>query len=238
VYNEQKGMVVSRMNITLQSLEPTSNKPEPLANPRTIDNLVYEYNPADHKQSEEGSQTRNPIDRELKFSSESKSSEDSSSSLSLSSSSSSSSSEEKDLGQGNNKGLKKSASMKKKKGDSNSSSSSSSSSSISEEYLQPKPSLETPSKSPFLSYFVGYEGNSIQSSQQIDTVSAVKKLIVEMTVEFQNANSITGQHTLTKFNIMTRIIRTMDVKQIEELANEFYISPDDRNNSMEKLYYW
>ncbi|XP_011706280.1 PREDICTED: vitellogenin-1-like, partial [Wasmannia auropunctata] len=103
-----------------------------------------------------------------------------------------------------------------------SSSSSSSSSSNSEEhdYLQPKPKLDEAPESPLLPYFIGYNGRSIQTSEEnYDVVAA--RLISQITEEIEYLAVDLLKHpfteTLERFTILVRLIRTMNTKQIGEV---------------------
>lgn len=70
--------------------------------------------------------------------------------------------------------------------------------------------------------FIGNKGNSIQSAKEIQGVSVVKKIAQQIGDEIQEPSAIPGQKTLNKFTVLTRVLRTMNEKQIEEAGKELY----------------
>lgn len=96
-----------------------------------------------------------------------------------------------------------------------------------EEFYQPKPTLKYAPELPLLPMFIGYRGQSIQNVKQIDVYEITRKLAQEIANDMQNANEIPLKNTLTKFNILSEVIRTMEMKQIEKLADEFYFDESE-----------
>lgn len=117
--------------------------------------------------------------------------------------------------------------------DSDSSSSESSSVESRERFHQPKPTLTKAPENPLLPLFIGYRGKSIQNAKQIDILEMARKLAEEIGKELQNPNEIPLTNPLTKFNILSDVIRTMDAKQIDRLVDELYVTePEDESNEM------
>uniref|UniRef100_A0A0K8SAK3 Vitellogenin-1 n=1 Tax=Lygus hesperus TaxID=30085 RepID=A0A0K8SAK3_LYGHE len=79
-----------------------------------------------------------------------------------------------------------------------------------------------PPQSPFLPYFIGNQGNSIQASKQIDGVQAIQKLAKQIGAEVQQPNAIPGDNTLSRFDIMSRVIRTMSAEQLKKATENLY----------------
>ncbi|XP_014261592.1 vitellogenin-1-like [Cimex lectularius] len=254
LYNSQKGIVASRMNLTLEAVSQSGNVPS-VPNPRTVKNLVYEYNAAteqEDKQNHNAYKVYNSREETSRPSSSSSSSSSSESSEhvqsplkkatnpqqpkrnrsrrsvgqkersgktqhSSSSSSSSSSESQEVLGQ-----MKKDQNKYYSSSSSSSSSESHSSISSSEEYWQPEPQLKNAPNSPFLPYFIGYQGNSIQAARQVDVVQQVQKLAQQIGSEVHKPNGLTGENTLSKFVILTRVLQTMTVDQLKRATEQLY----------------
>lgn len=83
---------------------------------------------------------------------------------------------------------------------------------------QPKPELEKAPESPLLPFFIGYKGQSIQNAEGINTVDKAEKLAHEIASDVQTPNEIPKSNTLSKFNILINVIRTMDAQQIKQLT--------------------
>lgn len=109
--------------------------------------------------------------------------------------------------------------------------------SSSEEYWQPMPSLQSPPNTPFLPFFIGNKGNLIHSYKKIDGVSAAVKLAKEIAYDLQNPNVITGEDTLTKFNILTRVIRVLSASQIQQISEKLYYPAEKANPQSESESY-
>ncbi|XP_046405787.1 vitellogenin-A1-like [Ischnura elegans] len=332
LYNAQKGMVVSRMNVTLISRRSSSGSPPSVPNPQRVKDLVYDYNdpfpserssssaksPAKgNKSSESESQSSSSSENDSSDSqsnsqesgssssdssesverpghkrqipkrfrrsapqqknknassgssssssendssdsvsngedssssesssesqnssndsSSSNSSESNSSSSSRSSSSSSScssgssssdsessSSESNDSDSNCSDSSSSSSSSSSESGSVSSASSSSSSSSSSSEEHNPKPGMNKAPKIPLLPYFIGYEGNAIPTSKDIEPVSAVKKLCSQIASELQHPSTIPQKSTLSKFAIVVRLVRTMNAEQLQKAVSQIY----------------
>lgn len=71
---------------------------------------------------------------------------------------------------------------------------------------------------PFLPFAL--EQNNIKAQREAE------KLAQEIAEETQNPNSMPKSETLTKFNILTRLVRIMTQKEIHDAAQKYYISDD------------
>lgn len=221
LYNEQKGEVVSRVNVTLSKVHSASSEIQEPSNLQSVHKLVYDFNTPSTNDHE----ARDKLNQRKQESS--------------SSSSSSSSSEEaqKEKHTRNRRPIEQEqqqAHLKnqanKKHGQSSSSSSSSSSSESSsvssEEWQQQMPTMEQAPENPLLPYFIGYKGHSVQDSKEINVNQVVRKTAEQIGQQLQNPNQIPKQNTLERFTILTRVISTMNVKQLEQATQELYSKKD------------
>ncbi|XP_012139918.2 vitellogenin [Megachile rotundata] len=201
MYENHKGIVASRMNLTLGNVNKISN-PLPLPrNPESTGNLVYVYsNPFSDMEE------RRPSDRR-----------DSKQDLESDSISSQSSSEE----------INKNKINLLKNSGSSSASSSSISSSEEHKFWQPKPTLQDAPQNPLLPNYIGYKGKYIGKSGEIDVIKAVKQLVFEIANELEDSTLMPTQETLEKFSILTSLIRTMSRSQIEEVENILHLSSNE-----------
>lgn len=84
------------------------------------------------------------------------------------------------------------------------------------EYFQPKPTLKYAPENPLLTYFIGNKGASIQHSNQFNAPAEVQNLVNEISEDLNNPNEVPIKNTLRKFNILAKVIRTMNAEQIEK----------------------
>ena len=199
-YDEKNGLLASKMNITLADVKETRNDLPSPSNPESTGNLVYVYsNPfSDMEERRIGKQ-------------------DSRNRLASDSVSSVSSSEE-------------ATNNLNPRSVSSSSSSSSSSISSSEEdknFWQPKPTLKDAPQNPLLPMFIGFKGKHIGRSDEMDVVSSSKELISQIANELEDPSNIPNQETLEKFTILSSLVRTMNLEQMEEVGRSVRVSSDD-----------
>lgn len=203
LYDDQKGSVVSKMNLTLVDVKKISNALPMPRNPESTGNLVYVFdNPFSDMEERRPSQGIGQVDpKKIRTS-------DSISSVS--------SSEEALKNKPNLRG-------------SGSSSASSSSISSSEEnkFWQPKPTLEDAPQNPLLPNFIGYKGKFIGKSGEIDVVKAIKELVFQIANELEDPSNMATQETLEKFTILTSLIRIMNRKQIAEVETKMQFSSNE-----------
>ncbi|KZC03969.1 PREDICTED: vitellogenin-like [Dufourea novaeangliae] len=204
-YDEQNGVVVSRMNLTLGDVKKISRPLSAPANPESTGNLVYVYN--------------NPFsdmeERRLSKSLDGQNSKQNQASDSISSVSSS----EEAAKNGQNPRIRGSSSS--------SASSSSISSSEENEFWQPKPTLEDAPQNPLLPDFVGDRGKYIGQSGEFEIIKVTKDLVLQISNDLEDPSNIPNQETLEKFTILSSLIRTMSRKQLIELENNMHISPNE-----------
>lgn len=86
-------------------------------------------------------------------------------------------------------------------------------------YLQPKPTLNNAPESPMHFYSMGNKGHSIQNSEEFNAQNAIQQLVREIVEDLQNPNELPKKQTLRKFNILSKVIRTMNAQQIQEATS-------------------
>lgn len=77
--------------------------------------------------------------------------------------------------------------------------------------------------------FVGYQGKSVQYAKQINAVVQAEEMAQEIGKDLQKLNKIAEANTLEKFVILTRFLRTMNAKQIDEIQRQLY-APEDQTD--------
>uniref|UniRef100_T1E7I6 Putative vitellogenin-a1 n=1 Tax=Anopheles aquasalis TaxID=42839 RepID=T1E7I6_ANOAQ len=114
---------------------------------------------------------------------------------------------------------------------SSSSESESESDSLSSEeyYYQPIPeSLKDAPQTPFLPYFTGYKGYSVQYARNVDATHYVYKLAYEIATELQEISQVPKSNTLNKFTILARVLRTMNYQDIYDVCQKLFVSQKER----------
>jgi hypothetical protein len=114
-------------------------------------------------------------------------------------------------------------------GNSSDSSSSSSSSGSEEKEEQPELQLDSAPCMPLIPLFVGIQGSKVRASKQFDPVQAVVKLAIKIGSDLEKPGSLVDDNTLPKFTLMTRILRSMDSRQIDEATRA--LEPSSPKNS-------
>lgn len=89
-------------------------------------------------------------------------------------------------------------------------------------------------ETPLLPMFVGYQGKSVQNAKQINAVVEAEKMAQEIGQDLQNPNKIAEANTLEKFTILTRFLRTMNAKQIDEVQRQLYASEEQTDSHSTK----
>lgn len=97
------------------------------------------------------------------------------------------------------------------------------------EYLQPKPTMENAPENPMLNYFVGNKGSSIQNAKNFNAPAEVEKLAREVADDLEDPNEVPVKQTLRKFNVLSKVIRTMNAKQIEEATRSLTMEQDEQD---------
>ncbi|XP_031636119.1 vitellogenin-A1-like [Contarinia nasturtii] len=104
------------------------------------------------------------------------------------------------------------------------------------EYHQPRPTLKDAPENPLLNYFVGNNGKSIQSRKEFNAKTEVEKLVEEISEDLENPEEIPAKNTLRKFNILAKIIRTMNAEQIEETTRALEKMDKKSSEKSRKVY--
>lgn len=105
-----------------------------------------------------------------------------------------------------------------------------------QEYHQPKPSMKYAPENPLLNYFVGNKGRSIQSRKEFNAPTEVQKLTEEIGQDLENVAEVPVKQTLRKFNVLAKIIRTMNAEQIEETTRYFAEQNQQTTEKSRKVY--
>ncbi|KAK6620190.1 hypothetical protein RUM44_006591 [Polyplax serrata] len=194
IYNSQKGEVVSRMNLTLVSVQTGSQNVQGPQNPQTLKKLVYDFNgpfttDAQIREKWDQRQEQNLI----------KTTGTTETGLFPEQMRSTRSIDEKTLILAN------------------------------EGWYQTKPKMSQAPETPFLPYFVGYSGHSIQHSKELNVNQVVRKIAEQLGQALQDQTHLTKESTLEKFSILTKVLRTMNVKQLEQVVQELY-TPEKENS--------
>ncbi|KAL0267736.1 UNVERIFIED_CONTAM: hypothetical protein PYX00_009919 [Menopon gallinae] len=202
--NNEKGTVLSRVNLTLMSVGPAKQQVEQPTHAQTIKNLVYNYN---HPNSNDR-EARNKWDQQNELP---RSQSRSRFGRSIN--------EETTYG-------------RKSSHDSDESISA-------EEWHQETPTLTSAPQNPFLPYFVGCEGHSIQHCQNVNVNQVVKKLSEQIGTQLQEPSHIPQINTLERFSILVRTIRTMSVEQLHQASEELWVKESDNTGAQKPgRSYW
>lgn len=211
--NDQKyAEVVGAVNLTLESVQETQNRlkvqTEDLVD---IGNLVYSYNlPSDVtnqiRPMGDSSEEEHKITNELRKESRRDNDEYSSNQLR------------------SRRSLKGYEKRRSTESDSSSLESGLDSDESHEKFHMPVPTLTKAPENPLSPMFIAYDGHSIQNVKDINVLEMAQKLAEEIGNDLQIPNEIPIKNSLTKFQILSELIRTMDAKQIELLAGELYIA--------------
>lgn len=84
------------------------------------------------------------------------------------------------------------------------------------EFYQPKPTLRNAPENPMLSLLIGNKGRSIQNMENFNGPAEAEKLAEEIARDLEDVNEIPKKNTLRKYNILAKVIRTMNKEQIQE----------------------
>lgn len=97
-------------------------------------------------------------------------------------------------------------------------------------YMQPKPTLNKAPESPMHFYSMGNKGHSIHDSEDFNAQNAIHKIVREIVEDLQDPNELPKKQTLRKFNILAKVIRTMNSQQIRESTNRIMNDDESENN--------
>lgn len=194
--SSHKGLVVSQLNITLVDVHSASQEPQQLSQPKSIGNLVYRYNSPFAQSNEVRTGSKNSEEQRYDF--EQASSEE----------------HQRYYGKRHPRSVARS--------NEEDSSASSTSEEEYQNWKQAKPSMTAEPETPFMPEFIGYYGQAIKSAKQINPVEAVQQLARKIARELEQPSDLTKEDTLATFTILTRLVRTMNVREIEEAGRELY----------------
>lgn len=102
-------------------------------------------------------------------------------------------------------------------------------------YLQLKPKLTEAPLNPMLSYFIGNQGNSILMDNKVNAVRSAISIAQEIGNDMKKLDSMSDEHTLEKFTILTRLIRTMNAEQIEVVQFSVFESKQSPNELLRDI---
>lgn len=101
-------------------------------------------------------------------------------------------------------------------------------------YLQPKPTLNKAPESPMHFYSIGNKGHSIQNSEEFNAQNAIQQLVWEIVEDLQDPNELPKKQTIRKFNILSKVLRTMNIQQIQETTSRIMNANEDNRQPMNK----
>jgi hypothetical protein len=226
-------MSASRVNVTIESITKTQKIPI-LKNPRNVGDLVYSYRDVPKFTA------KNNRGFSLETDSSSSSEENSKTQTSNDPWKSQSSGklintkDQDDSGEFSWKESKRTSRSLQAKIAASGRRSSSSSSGSEENEQEPGLQLDSAPCMPLIPFFVGIQGSKIRASKQFDPVQTVVKLATKIGSDLENPGSLVDHNTLSKFSLMTLVLRAMDSKQIEEAARTlepFYPKNPNRNDN-------
>jgi hypothetical protein len=252
MYNNQQGIIASRVNLTIVSTEEPENIPAP-ENPRNVGDLVYRYNKASADVLLQRATSYNAfsVDSDSSSSSSSSSSEENVPNSSSSSSSSSSSEEQarsprmsqqgkrsssKSINMNENHNERAASQMSRQNArfrrsakrqvamtENQQSLRSVSPESSSKDEFQIRPQNEQAPNIPLPPFLMDLEWSAVNDTSRINPVESVIELAYQISSDMQNASSIPEQNTLAKFIIMTRLVRIMNHTQLNEVTKKLFI---------------
>lgn len=228
---QQDSMVVSQVNVTLVSMEKTQTKPQ-IQTEQLVDvgNLVYTYHlPSDRKDSlrpmKDSSEENDDADddesqRNEYYNSDRNQEQDIENHQSTENQQEnrpkrSASNDGNKHSKKNMKQMKERPRERRNQWANDSEDEKDSSDDYDREYHQPKPTLKNEPEHPFLNYFIG---KSIQFLNEFKSVvpASVRALAEEIGHDLEDVNDVPVKYTLRKFNVLARIIRTINAEQIEK----------------------
>ncbi|PNF34468.1 hypothetical protein B7P43_G11248 [Cryptotermes secundus] len=223
VSNDQKGMSASRVNVTIESITKTQKIPS-LRGQRSVGDLVYRFNSHDRHLSHFKGKSDSGYTSDTD-SSRSSSEEDTTTQRSNDPRKSQLTGKEANMKDQDDSGellwkesKRTRRSMQAKIGASGNKSYSSSSSSSGSRENEEQTELEVDSAPcmPLIPSVVGIQESKLRASKQIDPVRTVVKIATKIGSELEKPCWLVEDNTLSKFTLMTRVLRTMDSKQIDE----------------------
>lgn len=211
--NEEKGMVVSYLNLTLASVSQENSAPSDLSEPKSLGTLIYRYD--DPFTSDMSARRRE------RYNSEEDNLAEAAELSSLESSENSAMRIKRDLWRDNQNSA-----------DWNSDESTSERSRDSY-WAQKQTPIRTPPRIPLLPSFVGYKGKSIRYAKGMNIVNRAQQLAKEIGQELQDPQNLLKKQTLSKYIILVEEIRNMENNEIQQIAKEVYTKRKEANAAYE-----
>ncbi|CAH2002693.1 unnamed protein product [Acanthoscelides obtectus] len=198
------GMVVSTMNVTLESFGAPKDSIQDVQNPVHVGNLVYSYespysksslvhqkSPYQHRQ-----QFDIDLERRLRASNMGKDKRVT---------------KDKEMRKRLRRSIEQLGGSLMEEGDFSQSE---------ENYLNRKPELNQAPESPMLPYTMAFKGLSVKKG--VDVVKTVQKIAMEIGSDLQNPPKVANENTLNKFTILTSLIRVMSEEELTQAATRLF----------------
>ncbi|XP_066158842.1 vitellogenin-like [Euwallacea fornicatus] len=84
---------------------------------------------------------------------------------------------------------------------------------------QSEPNMENAPEFPLLPYFIGYKGQSVSKNPNFDLKENVLRIANEISEDVSEPETILKQSTLSKYTILSSLIRLMNLQEIRELTH-------------------
>lgn len=204
--DNQESIVISKMNVTLASINKALNPIPAPNNPESVGNLVYTYNDpfskTVHRKLGQPSVSPNSMSNELDSASDS------------------------------NEDLRL---MREKYSKSNKMNVVNDEDKV---FWQMKPTLHEAPKNPMLPLFIGNSGKAVVMSDKVNSGKMVMTLVQEIASEMEDPNIMPDRETLEKFTILSRLISSMSLEQIDKAEGNLHSVwneiGSDETNKMKK----
>ncbi|XP_017781017.1 PREDICTED: vitellogenin-like [Nicrophorus vespilloides] len=187
--SEQKGMVVSHLNLTLTHVQPASSQFQKIQEPQQLGSLVYRYGSPFSSNHEARPGQQRQEQEEYDFSSEEM------------------------QHQKRHYRHRRSANSAEQEFDSPE---------FEDSWTQEEPKLSSAPETPLLPMHIGNKGKSIKSAQNVNIVEAAEKLAQQIGQEIQRPEKIQKEQTLSKFILLTNLLRLMNEKEMQEVSRQIY----------------
>lgn len=86
--------------------------------------------------------------------------------------------------------------------------------------------LSEPLNLPLMPFYDGYKRQPNKINPEINTVKSAVKIALEIGNEIQNPDEISKENTLSKYMILSRLIRTMSLNEIKKVVKQVYSKED------------
>lgn len=86
---------------------------------------------------------------------------------------------------------------------------------------QPTPAMTDAPSLPLMPYYSGYYGRSVRNNRNFDLKQNVRKLTHEISQEVNQPENILTQSTLSKYAMLTSLVRLMNEQEIRSVSQDF-----------------